>query len=67
MKVYPLYLNGQWVTTKKTIRVVNPATAERDIKMVAELMRHYGHNLMGIYAEVTGAGDIAVGDQIVLS
>ncbi len=28
MKVYPLYLNGQWVSTPKTIRVVNPATAE---------------------------------------
>jgi succinate-semialdehyde dehydrogenase / glutarate-semialdehyde dehydrogenase len=28
MKVYPLYLNGQWVTTQKTIRVVNPSTTE---------------------------------------
>jgi succinate-semialdehyde dehydrogenase/glutarate-semialdehyde dehydrogenase len=28
MKVYPLYLNGQWVTSQKTIRVVNPATTE---------------------------------------
>lgn len=28
MKVYPLYLNGQWVRTQKTIRVVNPATAK---------------------------------------
>ena len=28
MKTYPLYLNGQWVRTPKTIRVVNPATAE---------------------------------------
>jgi succinate-semialdehyde dehydrogenase/glutarate-semialdehyde dehydrogenase len=27
-KVYPLYLNGQWVRTQKTIRVVNPATTE---------------------------------------
>jgi len=43
---------------------VNPATAERDIKMVAELMRHYGHNLMGIYGEVIGAGDIAIGDRL---
>jgi uncharacterized protein YcbX len=43
---------------------VNPATAERDISMVAELMRHFGHNVMGIYAEVVGAGDIAVGDII---
>ena len=43
---------------------VNPVTAERDIVMVAELMRHFGHNLMGIYAEVVGAGAIAVGDAI---
>jgi uncharacterized protein YcbX len=43
---------------------VNPATAERDIPMVAELMRHFGHNLMGIYAEVVRAGDIAVGDRL---
>jgi uncharacterized protein YcbX len=43
---------------------VNPATAERDIKMVTELMRHYGHNIMGIYAEVIGAGSVAVGDCI---
>ncbi|HXC28469.1 MAG TPA: MOSC domain-containing protein [Stellaceae bacterium] len=46
---------------------VNPATAARDIKMVAELMRHYGHNLMGIYAEVVTAGDIAVGDKLAVS
>ena len=43
---------------------VNPATAERDIPMVAELMRHYGHNIMGIYAEVVGAGEIAIGDRL---
>jgi uncharacterized protein YcbX len=43
---------------------VNPDTAERDIPMVAELMRHFGHNLMGIYAEVVGAGAIAVGDRL---
>src|SRR5215472_5845044 len=28
MKVYPLYLNGQWVKSQKTIRVVNPSTTE---------------------------------------
>ena len=43
---------------------VNPETAARDIAMVAELMRHYGHNIMGIYAEVVSAGEIGVGDQI---
>jgi uncharacterized protein YcbX len=46
---------------------VNPGTAKRDIKVVTELTRHYGHNLMGIYAEVMGAGDIAVGDPLVVS
>ena len=43
---------------------VNPATAERDIPMVAELMRHFGHNLMGVYAEVIGSGAIALGDRL---
>ena len=28
MKTYPLYLNGQWVKSEKTIRVVNPSTTE---------------------------------------
>jgi MOSC domain-containing protein len=46
---------------------VNPATAERDIPMVAELMRHFGHNIMGIYAEVVAAGEIAVGDNLTVA
>ena len=45
---------------------VNPDTAQRDIHMVAELMGHYGHNIMGIYAEVIGAGDVAPGDRIIV-
>jgi len=28
MKTYPLYLNAQWETTAKTIRVTNPSTTE---------------------------------------
>ena len=28
MKTYPLFLNGQWVRTSRTIPVVNPSTAE---------------------------------------
>jgi MOSC domain-containing protein len=43
---------------------VNPATASRDLAVVAALERHFGHNLMGVYAEVEGAGDVAVGDVI---
>jgi hypothetical protein len=43
---------------------VNPATAERDISMVAELMRHYGHNLMGIYGETIEGGGVGIGDRL---
>ncbi|HWB48436.1 MAG TPA: MOSC domain-containing protein [Stellaceae bacterium] len=43
---------------------VNPESAERDIPMVRELMRHYGHNIVGIYAEVVAGGAIAVGDRL---
>lgn len=44
---------------------VNPENALRDIPMVAELKRHYGHTIMGVYAEVVGAGEIGVGDRII--
>ena len=43
---------------------VNPVTAERDIRMVAELTGHYGHNHMGIYAEIVRAGAMAIGDSL---
>ena len=35
---------------------VNPETAERDLAIVAALRQNFGHNLMGIYAEVTEGG-----------
>jgi len=43
---------------------VNPVTGERDLDIVATLQRGFGHNLMGVYAEVVGRGDIAVGDLL---
>ncbi len=43
---------------------VNPLTAERDLDIVAALERRFGHNLMGVYAEVAAGGDIAVGDAL---
>ena len=43
---------------------VNPETAERDLAIVAALRQNFGHNLMGIYAEVTEGGPIAVGDRL---
>ena len=43
---------------------VNPQTAERDLDIVGALQRGFGHNLMGIYAEVVRAADIAIGGSI---
>jgi len=45
---------------------VNPATAERDADPVAELSAAYGHRDLGVHAEVTAGGGIAVGDAIEL-
>ncbi len=43
---------------------VNPATAARDLDIPAALQRAFGHNLMGIYAEVVAGGEIAAGDGL---
>jgi uncharacterized protein len=43
---------------------VNPRTAERDLRVVAALERHFGHNLMGVYAEVEAGGEVAFGDTL---
>jgi uncharacterized protein len=43
---------------------VNPLTAERDLKIVAALERAFGHINMGVYAEVSAGGEIAVGDKL---
>jgi MOSC domain-containing protein len=45
---------------------VNPATAERDLDIPSALQQHFGHNLMGIYAEVTEGGAIATGDELAM-
>ncbi len=45
---------------------VNPATAERDLDIVGALQRGFGHNLMGVYAEIVEGGDIAIGDGLTL-
>jgi uncharacterized protein YcbX len=43
---------------------VNPATAERDLDIVAALGRVFGHTDMGVYAEVLASGEVAVGDPL---
>jgi len=43
---------------------VNPATAERDLDIVAGLERAFGHINMGVYAEVVAGGEITIGDRL---
>jgi len=43
---------------------VDPDTAARDLEIPEALMRRFGHNECGIYAEVVAGGEIAVGDKI---
>jgi len=43
---------------------VNPATAERDIPIPAELIAHFGHVEMGVYLYVRSNGTIAPGGRL---
>ncbi len=43
---------------------VNPATAERDLDIVAALGRAFGHINMGVYAEVVAGGEVTMGDAL---
>ena len=43
---------------------VDPELAVRDMEIPNTLMRRFGHNECGIYAEVIDGGSIAVGDKI---
>jgi uncharacterized protein len=43
---------------------VDPETAARDLDIPEAILRRFGHNECGIYAEVITGGEIAVGDTI---
>lgn len=43
---------------------VDPDTGQRDLTIPKTLMQNLGHADCGIYAEVIGAGEIAVGDKV---
>jgi len=43
---------------------VNLETGERDLNLPKDLQRGFGHIDMGIYAAVTKAGEIAIGDSL---
>jgi uncharacterized protein len=43
---------------------VDPATGLRDMEIPATLLRAFGHQDCGVYAEVLSGGEIAVGDAV---
>jgi hypothetical protein len=43
---------------------VDPQTGIRDLAIPQALMKHFDHMDCGVYAEVIGSGDVAVGDLI---
>ena len=43
---------------------VDPATGARDMAVPAALMRTWGHQDLGIYADVVGGGEIAIGAKV---
>ena len=43
---------------------VNPMTGERDQRIPTALMECFGHNNLGVYAEVLSAGDVHIGDAL---
>jgi uncharacterized protein YcbX len=43
---------------------VDPETGTRDLAIPAALERHFAHVDCGVYAEVTSAGEISVGDEV---
>lgn len=51
-------------TTRCAATNVNPATAERDMDIPAALRSAFGHNQMGVYAEVLAGGTINPGDMV---
>ena len=64
IRLGPARLRVVAAITRCAATAVNPATAERDLDVVGALRSHFGHNLMGIYAEVAEGGAIAVGDEL---
>lgn len=59
-----LRLRGVLATKRCAATQVNPDTAERDIDLPRRLHQEFGHNEMGIYAEVVTGGTVRPGTPI---
>ena len=54
-------------TTRCPATAVNPATAERDLDIPRILREKFGHNHMGVYAEVVEGGVVKINDFLLPS
>ncbi|MBN2906279.1 MAG: MOSC domain-containing protein [Rhodobacteraceae bacterium] len=52
--------------TRCMATTANPQTGQRDADTLGALERHWGHRDLGVYAEVTKAGRIALNDRLEL-
>jgi MOSC domain-containing protein len=50
--------------TRCAATAVDPATGDRDLEIVGALQRGFGHNLMGVYAEVVAGAEIAIDNEL---
>jgi len=53
-------------TTRCAATCVNPSTAEVDMNIPLKLRKTYGHDDMGIYADVIQKGTVKLGDQVIV-
>ena len=51
-------------TTRCEASNVNPSTAQRDATIPPTLLRTFGHDHFGLYAEVIKAGEVSTGDKL---
>ena len=51
--------------TRCAATTVNPETAARDLNIPVILQKEFGHNYMGVYAEVVSGGEVVTGDLLV--
>lgn len=62
----PCEANVVLATHRCAATEVNPDTARRDIALPRLLMENYGHDKLGIYAQLTSGGTVRPGDAVLI-
>lgn len=64
MPLGPLLIQPIERTTRCNIVEINPKSGTRDLDLLNQLLYHYQHKDMGIYAEVIKGGSLTIGDTL---